>query len=111
MKVNLWLLSLALVFSISATAQDEGSVVVKERFERDKTIYFSLGPSVTLGKNLGDYSAGFNFEAGFLKRTNRLLSVGANFSYLQFNYDKEKTYPYYYDQPNDLAIILDFNGG
>lgn len=92
-------------------AQDEGAVVIKERFERNKTVYVSLGPSVTLGKNLGDYSAGFNFEAGFLKRSNRLISWGPSLSYLFFAYDESKTYPYYYDPNNNFALELTQEGG
>lgn len=92
-------------------AQDEGTVEVKDRFERDKTVYFSFGPAFTLGKNLGDYSVGLNFESGFLKRSNRLLSWGPSFSYLGFAYDETKTYPYYYYPQEDHAYELTMTGG
>jgi len=101
------------IFSVASYAfgQDEGNVVVKERFERDKSIFLSLGPAFTLGKNLGDYSTGFNVELGYLKRINRVLSVGPSVSYLSFAYDASKTQKNYYDQPDDVAIELSFSGG
>jgi hypothetical protein len=72
-------------------AQDEGVIKKKERIDRSKSVFLSLGPSFTLGKNIGDYSVGFNVEAGFVKRLNRILSVGPSVSYLSFDYDQEKT--------------------
>ena len=111
MKKLLGLVSLAMVMSIATLAQDEGAVVVKERFERDKGVYFSLGPAITLGKNLGDYSTGFSFEAGFLKRSNKVLSWGPNVSFLNFAYDESATYPYYYDPINDFALEVYLEGG
>ncbi|MEO7989903.1 MAG: hypothetical protein ABI663_10200 [Chryseolinea sp.] len=104
---------LGLVFFVSsmALAQDEGTVEVKDRFERSNTLYFSLGPSFTLGKNLGDYSVGINFETGFLKRANRLLSWGPSLSYIGFAYDDSKTYPYYYSYNSDYTYILSQTGG
>lgn len=82
----------ALVFTVTvAFAQDEGVIEKKERFDRANGIFLSLGPSVTLGKNIGDYSTGFNFELGYLKRVNRVLSLGPSLSYLSFQYDPEVT--------------------
>jgi hypothetical protein len=104
-------LVLFLLITFVSIAQDEGIVNVKDRFERDKTIYFSIGPAFTIGKNLGDYSVGFNFETGFLKRANRLLSWGPSLSYLGFAYDDAKTYPYYYDPQNDVAYEITQTGG
>src|SRR5687767_2432679 len=96
---------------LAASAQDEGEVVVKKRFERDKTAYFSLGPSIAIGKNLGDYSTGFNVEAGFLKRSNKLISWGPSLSFLYFGYDDSKTYQYYYDVDQDAILFLKQEGG
>jgi hypothetical protein len=111
MKKLLALIGFVLAITSAAYAQDEGTVEVKDRFERDKTVYFSFGPAFTLGENLGDYSTGLNFESGFLKRSNRLLSWGPSLSYLGFAYDDSKTYPYYYDPENDQAYELDQDGG
>lgn len=72
-------------------AQDEGAIVKRERIDRDKSIFIGLGPSFTLGKNIGDYSIGFNVEAGFQKRLNRIFSIGPSISYLSFKYDPEVT--------------------
>lgn len=93
------------------TAQDEGDVKIMDRFERDKSVYFSAGPSFTLGENLGDYSTGLSFETGFLKKSNKLFSWGPNLSFLGFKYDESKTYKYYYDVPNDNAIEAYYEGG
>ena len=72
-------------------AQDEGTISKRERIDRSKGIFLGLGPSFTLGKNIGDYSVGFNVEAGFLQRMNRVLSIGPSLSYLSFKYDPEET--------------------
>lgn len=72
-------------------AQDEGVITKRERIDRSKSIFIGLGPSFTLGKNIGDYSVGFNVEAGFQKRLNRVFSIGPSISYLMFNYDPEIT--------------------
>ncbi len=82
---------LLLICSIVVSAQDEGTIVKKERIDRSQGFFFGLGPSFTLGKNIGDYSVGFNFEAGFQKRLNRVLSIGPSISYLSFKYDPEAT--------------------
>jgi hypothetical protein len=73
------------------SAQDEGTIVKRERIERENSLYLLLGPSFTLGKNIGDYSAGFNFELGYTKRINRIFSVGPSLSIVQFNYDPAVT--------------------
>jgi hypothetical protein len=80
-----------LLSSYLLLAQDEGVIQKKERIDRSKGIFIGLGPSFTLGKNIGDYSVGFNVEAGFQKRLNRILSIGPSLSFLQFNYDPEIT--------------------
>lgn len=121
----------SLIFSISAIsigfAQDEGSVIKRERIERDKSIFVGAGISVVGGSNFGDYSNGINFEAGYTKRLNRILSIGGSLSYLKFAYDPsilEKTptgkdipnYVYYDKTITDLnnvndIWILSINGG
>jgi hypothetical protein len=72
-------------------AQDEGTIVKRERIDRSNNIFIGFGPSFTLGKNIGDYSIGFNIEAGYQKRMNRVFSIGPSLSYLSFNYDPEVT--------------------
>ena len=72
-------------------AQDEGVIQKRERIDRSKSIFVGIGPSFTLGKNIGDYSVGFNAEAGFVKRLNRVLSIGPSISYISFEYDPEVT--------------------
>lgn len=96
---------------LSIHAQDDGAAVAQERFERDKGIYLAAGPALTLGKNLGDYSNGLSFETGFLKRLNKVMSIGPSISYSVYKYDKDKTYPYYYDANNDEFYELYLEGG
>jgi hypothetical protein len=93
MQINLFMKKsiLALVTLIAAThfafSQDEGAVVKRERIQLDKSIFVGGGVSSVLGNNFGDYSTGINFEAGYLKRLNRVISIGGSVSYLNFKYD------------------------
>ncbi len=89
MNVNKLVLAVGILTAGLAQAQDEGSVVKKERIERDKGIFVGGGVSIAAGSNLGDYSTGINFEGGFNVRVNRVFSVGGSLSYLQFAYDPE----------------------
>ncbi len=91
MKKLFCLFGLVLFTTSIASAQDEGNIVKRDRIQRDNGIFIGFGPSFTLGKNIGDYSTGFNFETGYLKRVNRILSIGPSISYLSFKYDPAKT--------------------
>ncbi len=82
---------LTLFFSTAflvSLAQDEGTVVKKERIQLDKGIFLNGGVSIAGGSNLGDYSSGINFEGGYMVRLNRVVSVGGSISYLSFKYDQ-----------------------
>jgi hypothetical protein len=83
-------LYLCLMFT-ALNAQDEGTAVAQTRFENPNSVYFSGGLSLTFGDNVGDYSKGINFEAGYLKRLNKVLSIGPSLSYIKFKYDPETT--------------------
>jgi hypothetical protein len=72
-------------------AQDEGVIKKRERIDRSKSIFLSGGGAAPFGKNIGDYSFGTSIEIGFLKRLNRILSVGPSVSYSRFKYDPEVT--------------------
>lgn len=91
MKKIVCLAGCLLLSSTILFAQDEGVIAKRERIDRSKGIFLGLGPSFTLGKNIGDYSVGFNVEAGFVQRMNRVLSIGPSISYLSFKYDPEET--------------------
>jgi len=91
MRKSFFLAGLILIVSQALQAQDEGNIVKHDRIARDNGVFLSLGPSFTLGKNIGDYSAGFNIEVGYNKRVNRIFSVGPSLSFVQFNYDQEVT--------------------
>jgi len=111
MKKHYLFIFMFVLAAASVFGQDEGTVKAKQRFERDNTIFFSVGPSFVIGKNLGDYSTGLAFEAGYLKRRNKILSLGASLSYLSYNYDRAKTYPNYYDEDNDFTLEITNTGG
>jgi Outer membrane protein beta-barrel domain len=87
MKVILAGLFLSFLMIPRLQAQDEGKIVKRERIERDKNIFVGGGISLINDSNLKEYSTGFNFEGGFSKRLNRILSVGASVSYLSFAYN------------------------
>lgn len=112
----------SLLFMISqAHAQDEGSVVKRERIDRDKSIFVGGGISTVLGNNFGDYSTGINFEGGYLKRVNRIISLGGSVSYVSFKYDakvlenapNKGDFPanFYYHAPTDDGYLLNLKGG
>jgi hypothetical protein len=120
MKHFICLITMSVSF-MYAIAQDEGTIVKRERLARSQGIFISAGPSFTLGKNIGDYSVGFNIEAGYTKRLNRVVSIGPSLSYLQFNYDADETGfnnifiggPYQDESgaPFYLGALIDFKGG
>jgi hypothetical protein len=83
------LLLALLISSISLFAQDEGKIVKRERIERDKNIF--VGGGISSASSLADYSIGVNFEGGFVKRVNRVFSIGGSISYLKFDYDPKIT--------------------
>jgi len=85
MRKLLFLAGLILIVSQTLRAQDEGNIVKHERIARENGVFLSLGPSFTLGKNIGDYSAGFNVEVGYNKRLNRIFSVGPSLSSCSLN--------------------------
>ena len=92
MKISICLVGLLIAGAVfQATAQDEGVITKKARIDRSQGIFIDVGPSWTLGKNIGDYKAGVNFEVGYQKRMNRVLTIGPSISYLSFDYDPEET--------------------
>jgi hypothetical protein len=114
----------AVFCSILVGAQDEGAVVKRERIQRDKGIFFGGGVSIVGGSNFGDYSTGINFEGGYVKRLNRVLSIGGSFSYLSFKYDpsilqkppaqNEDPVNFYYGydiNSNEIGSLLYLSGG
>lgn len=102
-------------------AQDEGTITKRERLQRSTSVYLGIGPSFTFGKNIGDYSVGLNGEVGYMKRLNRVLSIGPSLSFLSFAYDQEKTGENSLFQSDDYVgndghwhrpgLYIDFKGG
>ncbi|MFZ2907220.1 MAG: hypothetical protein WAZ98_13540 [Cyclobacteriaceae bacterium] len=105
MKRNIALVSFLFLFT-ALHAQDEGTAVAQERFARDISVYVTGGPSLTLGKNIGDYKNGINFEIGLNKRSNKVLSYGGSVSYVKFKYDPSVT-----EDIGGSAFVQDNGGG
>ena len=75
-------------------AQEEGTVTKKERIVNGKSIYLLVGPTFRFN-NKSDYSGGLNLEAGFLKRLNRITSVGASIGYTKLNFSHSLSNSFY----------------
>lgn len=90
MKKIVYLLSFSLI-CFSVAAQDEGLLTKQARIALSNGVFVGIGPSFTFGKNIGDYSKGLNVEVGYMKRVNRVLSIGPSVSYLSFKYDAKET--------------------
>ena len=91
MKRILSAIALGALLAIPALAQEEGPAVARSRFDKPNTINIALGISFTFGQNVGDYNQGYNLEAGFQHRLNKLISVGGFLSQVKFNYDPSKS--------------------
>jgi len=87
------LITLGLLFMFSQTlhGQEEGAAVARSRFDRPNTLSIAGGLSRVFNKNVGDYSKGLNFEVSYLRRLNKLVSIGAFVSRSSFNYDPSKS--------------------
>jgi len=75
------------LFLQASWAQEEGTLTKKERIVNGNSIYLLVGPSFRFN-NKSDYSGGLNLEVGFLKRLNRITSIGASIGYTKFNFDQ-----------------------
>src|SRR5882762_2782034 len=111
MKNYYCLFLLLLMISVSVSAQDKGAIVKQARIGKSNSIYLSGGPAFTFGKNIGDYSKGSNFEMGYTKRLNSVISIGAFGGYSAFKYDPKVTgqgVSYIVNSdPNDWAYTYD----
>ena len=105
--IRLLLPSLFLILSLRAIAQDEGPAVARARFDRPNSVTVAGGISRVFNKNVGDYTRGTNAEVSFLRRLNKLVSVGAFVSTSSFNYDPAKTPSS--PNPNDLYKGFDLD--
>jgi hypothetical protein len=85
------LLGLLIILVSNVHGQDEGKISKRERIALSSNLYLGGGMSFTFGDNIGDYSRGYNVEVGYLKRLNRVLSIGGGLSYQTFKYDPDKT--------------------
>jgi hypothetical protein len=119
MKKTLFPLIFLFISFAALKAQDEGAAVAQTRFERDKSVYFGGGYSMIFGENIGDYSNGISFEAGFLKRLNKVMSIGPSLSYVSFKYDESVSESYsggdgnniFFNDTFDEARVVYMEGG
>jgi hypothetical protein len=79
---------LVVVCICTGFSQDEGVLTKKVRITNGKSFIFSTGPSFRFN-NKSDYSPGLYFEAGYLTRLNRLVSIGGSLSFTKLNFDQE----------------------
>ena len=109
-KCNWSLLILAFLTYSAAKAQDEGTLSKMDRVSTPNSFYLFGGPSFKFGGNKGDYCCGFNFEAGYLRRVNRLISIGPAVSFTRFLYD-ESISDSFGDQDANGNNIYQVDGG
>jgi hypothetical protein len=106
--------SIIFMLNFQLIAQDEGSIIKRERIERDKSIFIGGGISIVGNSNFGDYTSGINFEGGYIKRLNRVFSFGGSISYLNFSYDPSilQKPPAQYENPTNFYVgyVNDNNG-
>jgi hypothetical protein len=65
--------------------QEEEVIGLKARLERSNAFYFTLGAGNSLRQN--NYTGGTMVGAGYQKRVNRILSIGASATYTTFRTD------------------------
>jgi hypothetical protein len=114
MRKLIAIITIISIWVMTAIAQDEGVIVKRERIERDKGIFIGGGISIVGNSNFADYSSGINFEGGYVKRVNRVFSIGGSISYLNFNYDPSilKRPPAQYQDPTNFYVgYVDDNNG
>lgn len=85
MKIALFLLMFLTSLFRDCEAQEDEVVLVKARLERSNEIQFALASCSSLGQN--NYTGGNKVGLGYLKRLNRVLSIGGNISYTTFRTD------------------------
>src|SRR5687768_16427461 len=100
------ILILLLAFHLNISAQDEGTIAKKGMFTKGKSVYVNGGPAFRFG-NTSDYCCGLNLEAGFLKRINRILSIGPTLSFNKFDYDEAYSDSYGDDEAKGNNIFYD----
>jgi hypothetical protein len=121
MNKKISLLGALLLLSSFVFAQIESEAVAQGRFKYDKSIYVGGGGSFPFGKNIGDYSVGGNFQFGFLKRLNKVLSIGGGIEFTAYLYDPEKSYNFidsdgtgynfFFNDAVDAAYSVTITGG
>ena len=102
---RLYFLILLSLLSVGTFAQDEGTAVARARFDRPNSVSVAGGISRVFNRNVGDYTKGSSFEINFLRRLNKLVSVGAFASTSSFKYDPAKTPT----SPNDKDLYKGFD--
>lgn len=115
---------LLVTLATAAKGQEEAVIAVKARLDKSNSLCFNLGAATSLGQN--NYRGGTMFGLGYQKRVNRILSVGASFSYatyrsdyddfmtakhLDTNWDIEIPNNTYYTPSQAQYLLVNLSGG
>lgn len=99
-----------LISSILTYGQDEGAIIKKERFEFGKSLFFMAGPEFHFGKK-ADYTSGYTLKAGYIKRVNRIITLGPvlGFSRFAFQPSYANSYKNGNEKGNNIFQVNDEN--
>lgn len=89
------------VMHISASAQEEGRAEIQQRFERMHFSSFSIG---LVRSSTGDYTDGWQADVGYGKRVNKLITLGANVTYLTLG-NSYNGYDYYVTESDEPSAF------
>ncbi|MBL7872552.1 MAG: hypothetical protein JNM78_13125 [Cyclobacteriaceae bacterium] len=113
MKRIVWVIfAILLVGNFSVCAQDEGAITKKARVvSKANTVYISAGPSLRFAGNSSDYSGGLQVTAGYLKRMNRIVSMGSFLSFTKFDYDSALSNKFFIEENGYEIKKVQMQGG
>jgi hypothetical protein len=107
--IGTFTLGMLLISGFTSLAQDEGALIKKARVvSKANTVYFTLGPSLQFS---GDYGGGLYAAAGFIKRSNRIVSMGPSFSFTKSDYDNKLSNEYFVEEGGYEIRKLKLQGG
>lgn len=79
--------------SFQLCCQDEGPLELKPRFENAKSFAVTIGPEFRF-RSKADYSGGYFVSASYLKRLNRIITLGPAISFSRYAFDPSSTNSY-----------------
>ncbi len=91
-------------------AQDEGIIQKRERFEFGRSLLFMVGPEFNFGSK-ADYAGGYSLKTGYLKRLNRILTLGPvlGFTRVAFKPSYADSYKNGNNRGNNIFQVYDYN--